>query len=195
MLGIGLAVCPAPHAMGRGGPDRQDPDPETRIDWDTVAANLAIMLLQQGYLAPAGLKEHSAVSVAVVGDDRFGKAFTVLAAQKKIERPVEATLRVVQVTERDLSEKNVTLRQCHVVILATSSRQVHEQVIRALDRSPTLLVGRLPGFITMGGHVQLWLAEGNKPRFELDLKAMRKHGIGVSKEAAAQSQPAPVGVR
>lgn len=166
----------------------QDP---AKVDWDTAAANMLLLLLQQGHIAPPEPERQAELRIAVIGDDRFGRAVSALAVGKKTVKPASLPMRVVTIAENELATRRGDWQAVDVLVLATADESVTGEVLKAMAGQPTLLVGRDSRFVEQGGHLQLWLNPDHKPRYELDHKAVRKIGLRLSSSVVNASTPAP----
>ncbi|MBM4062564.1 MAG: YfiR family protein [Planctomycetes bacterium] len=162
-----------------------------KVDWDTAAANTLVLLLKDGHLQPPKLEEKKELTIAVLGDDRFGKAVAALIEGKKTPAPHAVPMRAVPIAEKDIVDQKDRWADCDVIVIATDSDRAWTQVLAILAGKQGLLVGRRPGFVAAGGHVQLWLSDRKSPRFELDLVAIRELGFKVSSLASRHSKQRP----
>lgn len=169
----------------------QGPVPQRPLDWDTVAGNLLLTLLVGGHIEPVSKEDRTHLKIAVIGDDRFGKAVAVLARDKQVRQPKPLPLTVLALAEKDLLQRRQELLACDVIVFATADDKVMQQVITAVAERPILLCSRSPGFLAAGGHLQLWLSDENKPRYELADKVLAARGIKVTIAAVKASQQAP----
>lgn len=186
----GFAALLATLAAVAGALPARDQEPP-KVDWDTAAANLLLMLLQQGHIAPEAPTHKDTLRIAVVGDDRFGRAVVSLAAGKVTDKEPKVPLVVVAVAENEVQERAAEWTQVDVVVVASDAAKVQAQVLEGMAGRSGLLVGRRHDFVAAGGHLQLWLSADKKPRFELDHKAARKSGQKISSAVVKASTPVP----
>lgn len=166
-------------------------DPPKKVDWDEAAANLVVAFFSGGYIGMPQVDTQKELTVAVVGDNRFGRAVIALAANKRTPKPQDAPIRIVQITDKDLLERKDEWSACHVVVFATDDDKVQTQALAIMAGSGSLLVGRTPGFVAAGGHLNFWLGKDNKPHYELDHKAVIKLGIKPISAVVKSSRPEP----
>jgi hypothetical protein len=188
----GAAAAAALLALLTALPGRaQAPAPAAPRDWDTVSSNMLLLLLVQGYIEPAVQPGRKEVSICVIGDSRFGNALQSLATGKKVALPQPVPVRAWQLAETDLVAKQKELLASDVIVFATDDANVHAQVITAVGGRPVLLCSRMPGFLAIGGHLQLWLSNESKARFELADKVLVARGLKVNIAAVKASKQAP----
>lgn len=167
-------------------------DPPT-VDWDSVAASLVVNLLTGDYIILPEVEKQKKLTIAVVGGNRFGRAVAAIAAGKKTSKPLAAPLEVITIADKEVLERKDEWSACQVVVFATDDAKVQTQVLAIMAGRKALLVGRRPGFVAAGGHMNLWLSDEQKPRYELDHKAVLKLGIKPSPAVVKLSKPEPKG--
>ncbi|MCB9884551.1 MAG: YfiR family protein [Planctomycetes bacterium] len=172
-------------------PPEQDPPKQEppKVDWDEASANLAFALLASNYLGMPLDGTQKEITVAVIGDSRFGRAVAALTTGKKTRKPQQLPFRVVTVGDKDLLEQKAKWSTCSVVVFATDDPKAQTQALAIMAGKRSLLLGRSPGFIAAGGHLNIWLSKDNKPRYELDHKALLKMGVKLSSTVIKSSRP------
>ncbi len=157
-------------------------------DWDEISASLAVKLLVDQHIGLPQVDRQKELTIAVIGDSRFGRAFAAIAAGKKTSKPQQAPFRIVTVAEKNLLEEKAKWTACSVVVFATDDPKATTQALAIMAGKPSLLIGRTPGFVAAGGHLNFWLSKDNKTRYQLDHKAALKIGIKLSSTVVKSSR-------
>jgi len=119
----------------------------------------------------AAVGDSSVFVIGVVGENPFGRTLDNLAQKKQINGR-RILIRSIR-TETDY-------RPCHLVFVAADApAPLVAHVLQAAKQSSTLTVGERPGFTQAGGMINLYL-EGNRVKFEINLRAARDERIEIS---------------
>jgi hypothetical protein len=77
-------------------------------------------------------------------------------------------------------------RACHLLYVEGVPATEVERLVERFRKSPVLTVGNAPGFLTDGGVIRLF-TEGNKMRFEVNLRAMEAARLKISSQLLKMS--------
>ena len=108
--------------------------------------------------------------IAVFGKDAFG------AVLKQTVRGETVNGRVISVQSVNRIED---LRPCHILFFGSSNKKRLGEILRATEGAGILTVGETDEFIQLGG-VIVFVPEGNKIRFEINLGAARRNRLTIS---------------
>ncbi len=186
---LAAACFAAIVAAGGALPDSPDPgwqDPP-RVDWDSSAASLVLMLFEQNLVTAPDAASRGELRIAVIGDDRFGKAIAAIGARKRTRGEPPVPFRISSFAAADLIERKEDWSHCDVVVFATDDALVHSQVLAVMKDRRALLVSRRDDFVAKGGHLQLWLGKQKKPCYALDAKAVARLGFKLSEAVVRNS--------
>ncbi len=170
-LGLCLVVCDAPLRAAGGS--------AATVSAENLKAAFLLNFMRFTDWPPATNGEFSVLGV--VGDRSLEDAIFALADSQTVH---ERRLRVVRVRSvRDAIE-------CHLVFFGSSSTSIGDptpataEILAALAGRPVLTVGDEPGFLALGGMVNLY-REGEKLRFEIAPDAVGAGGLVMSSRLLA----------
>jgi hypothetical protein len=110
--------------------------------------------------------------ICVLGDDPFGSA-------------LEAALRGETIGGKGVTAKRIAKLQgdegCRILFISSSEDNRLPEIFHILDKTSVLTVSDLPAFSDRGGMIQ-FIAEGNRIRFEVNLKSARDAGLVMRSE-------------
>ncbi|HET9098899.1 MAG TPA: YfiR family protein [Acidobacteriaceae bacterium] len=112
------------------------------------------------------------LNVCILGKDPFGNTLDQIVAGETIDNGHLAVLRLA-------NEQSV--QDCAILFIGESESSHLERDLAAVAQLPILTVSDIPGFMESGGTIQFVLQE-NRVRFEVNLNAARKCGIGLSSQ-------------
>lgn len=120
---------------------------------------------------PTAATSNSAFVICVLGDDPFGAILDATINGEKIEGRAVEVRRIASVKES---------HSCRVAFVSSSEQSRLKLVMTELDAG-VLTVSDMPHFLDNGGMIQFVL-EGNRVRFEVNLRAAEKAGLTLSSE-------------
>jgi hypothetical protein len=107
--------------------------------------------------------------IAVIGDDPFGDALSVLENKTAMGRPIV----VQRVSSLD------SLKSCRMLFVSSSARDRLPAILRAAHARNILTVGDMERFAARGGIIELVLT-GDRVGFEINTESARQAGLTVS---------------
>ncbi len=110
--------------------------------------------------------------VAVIGPNHFGKGLESLLKQKLAHGYKIETKHYARAPQKI---------DAHVVFLSEGNAKLRSNVLAALKKQPTLIVGEHPGLARDGAHVNFYLDSG-KVRFEVNMEALRFSKLNMSSQ-------------
>ena len=115
------------------------------------------------------------LSIGVLGDDPFGEALDRAVSAKKVGGRALAIRRFRQLEE---------LTPCAILFVANSEVGRLDAILNKTAGWPTLIVGESDGFTGGGGMVRFFV-DGNRVRFEVNLRAAETAGLRLSSRMLA----------
>jgi hypothetical protein len=112
------------------------------------------------------------LNICILGKDPFGATLDQVVAGETIDGIHLAVLRLAD-------ERSV--QPCAILFIGDSESPHLERDMASVAQLPILTVSDIPGFMENGGTIQFVLQE-NRVRFEVNLNAARKGGIGLSSQ-------------
>lgn len=110
--------------------------------------------------------------ICILGQDPFGGTLDRLIAHDQISGKL--------IRKRIISRPS-DATGCAIVYISDSEAPNLRNIISQLGSKPDLLVSGLPNFVDYGGDIQ-FLLDDDRVRFEINLDAASKCGLGVSSE-------------
>jgi uncharacterized protein DUF4154 len=110
------------------------------------------------------------LAICVLGHDPFGTTLD------NVVRGESANDRVIAV---DRPQNATAARSCQILFVSASEQPRFAEILRTIDRSRTLTVSDVPGFLEAGGALRFFLA-GNHVRFEINAAATERAQFRVS---------------
>jgi uncharacterized protein DUF4154 len=170
-----------------------------RVDWRAirllVSIALALALLRQDvYSQPSGPSQVDVEAVYLFNFAKFvrwpaghdGEPLIICIAGEKAH--VESATRVVageRIGTHPLAVRSVQhseeVTDCNILFVGTSAKSRLEGLLNAAAREPMLTVSDLPGFLELGGMINL-LVLNNRVRFAVNMGAVEKSGLSLSSE-------------
>jgi YfiR/HmsC-like len=135
----------------------------------------AVYLLNFGKFVtwPHGSPARDTFSVCVLGEDPFGEILDATVRGEKVDGKAAVARRVKGVQEAS---------GCGVLFIGRSSGEWQsKKLIAALHKSGVLSVSDMPGFLDLGGAIEL-VTSSNRVRFEVNLDAAQEAGLSLSSE-------------
>jgi hypothetical protein len=98
------------------------------------------------------------ISVGILGDDSFGGALDHMNPKR--------------------SKRIDDLKDCQIIFIAKSEQENVDAILTSLGSANVLTVGESEGFAKQGGVIG-FVTEGDKVRFEINIGAARRAGLGI----------------
>jgi hypothetical protein len=159
-FGLGLVALVALSAKAQAG---------SADEYSVKAAYLYNFAKFVEWLGEAG-NSGTPLVIAVFGNDAFSAV-------------LKQTVQGETVNGRAISVRSVSriedLRPCHILYFGSSNKNRLAEILRATEGAGILTVGETDEFIQLGG-VIVFVAEGNKIRFEINLSAARRNRLTIS---------------
>ncbi|HEY5254925.1 MAG TPA: YfiR family protein [Acidobacteriaceae bacterium] len=112
------------------------------------------------------------LNICILGKDPFGPTLDQIVAGESIDGRHLAVVR--------LSDEH-SVQPCGILFIGESESLHIDQDLAAVAQLPILTVSEISGFMEDGGTIQFVLQE-DRVRFEVNLNAARKSGIGLSSQ-------------
>ena len=135
-------------------------------------------------------QESAPMTIGILGDNPFGKAFEPVLTKKVGHRPI----RIIEIESfhrfqkryQSLSEAieaylvkyDKTLGQCEVVFISDSEKTYFNQLLKLLCRRAILTVSDLPGFAEKGGMIG-FVIDQKKVRFEINQDSAKRENLKI----------------
>jgi hypothetical protein len=120
----------------------------------------------------AELRAGHSFNICILGQDSFGAALDAVLAGETIDHKQTVAKRIVR--PQDAAE-------CRVLFVGSSEESRWNEMLPALERLSILTVSDIPRFTQRGGMIQFHVV-ANKVRFEVNLSAAERVGLGLSSE-------------
>jgi len=124
------------------------------------------------------------LEICVLGHDPFGATLDdVVRGERANDRPMTV----------ERPQNAAAARTCHILFVSASEQPRLAEILRTVDRSRTLTVSDVPGFLEMGGALRFFLA-GNHVRFEINAATTEEAQFRVSSKlmrVARVTRPGP----
>jgi hypothetical protein len=125
-----------------------------------------------------GLDTNAPIITGILGKDPFGPVIDQLFQRAK---PIGGrNLQVMRIT--DLTQ----LRQCQVLFISSSEKSRFPDILKALDKAPTVTISEIDGFCASGGMIHLRMVD-NMVRFEINVPAGERTGLRFSSKLIRQA--------
>jgi hypothetical protein len=124
------------------------------------------------------------LAICVLGHDPFG------ATLDNVVQGERANDRLIAVERPPTA---LAARACQILFVSASERSRFADILRTVDRSRTLTVSDVPGFLEAGGALRFFLA-GNHVRFEINAETTESAQFRVSSKlmrVARVTRPGP----
>ena len=111
----------------------------------------------------------ASLHLCVLGDETLHQTFEVLSKKKIAQHPVTVTV------ASPLKE----VASCHVIFVTGLGREQLSRIYAAIADKPVLMIGEMPGFIDIGGMINLF-NESGRLKFQVSIKNTQHAGIKLS---------------
>lgn len=109
------------------------------------------------------------LTIAILGEDPFGKSIRRLSTRSVQGRPVAVR------HCRSLQE----VQTCALLFVCASEVHRLDTILKSAEDLPILVVGDTPGFAEAGGTVELYV-EGTQIHFKVNIDAAKRSGLEIS---------------
>jgi hypothetical protein len=150
---------------------------------DIKAAMLYKLLLFVDWPPGAFTPTNAPLTVAVLGDDPFGKSLEAVFTNRTVSGRFLQCRRL-----RRLSELPAT--PCHVLFVANSERDRLPEILAMLDRSPILTIGDTEGYASRGVMLNL-VVRDRAVKFEANPPAATRVGLRIRSQLTELAIPLP----
>lgn len=165
LVPLGLLVALCAHV-----PAQAAPDPPTVLERRVKAAFLYKFAGYVDWPAPAFRDEAEPLVIGVSGDDALAEELERLVqGRRSAGRPVQVR-RIESLGEPG----NV-----HLLFLGRSQAHRIDEAVAAIRHRPVLLISESPGALRQGSMINFVIEHG-RVRFEVDLDATQRNGLGLS---------------
>ncbi len=122
---------------------------------------------------PAGsfAGDQASLTICVLGDDPFGKAFNPIRAKTVKNRPVV----IREVADADAAGG------CHMLFIAASEQPHVDAILGSLGKRSVLTVSDMKKFVQSGGMISFVMVD-DKVRFEINNGAADRAGLKISSQ-------------
>lgn len=150
-----------------------------------VAFHTNAQTSQREYALKAGLMFYFALYSQNSHSESADNAhYVICSSSKPFVDAAQKTLAHKKIRQRQVKVQHVqplllNSKPCHIIFF--DNQQSYSQYQVSLDNKPTnaLLIGEVPGFIDLGGHIN-FIRLGGKIRFEINPEQLQASGINVS---------------
>jgi hypothetical protein len=105
----------------------------------------------------------SPITIGILGDDKFGTAFTEITSRKIKDRSIT----VRKFTDFNTDEARAGLPKCHLIFVSANQEKYTKDILALLQKKPVLTVGETAGFLEAGGMINFIMQE-SKVCFEVN---------------------------
>jgi hypothetical protein len=133
------------------------------LEYKVKAAFLFNFLKFVEWPPPKASEATAPITIAVLGEDKFGAAFNEITSRKIKDRSIA----IKRFADFNTDEAKAQLSQCQLVFISADQQKYTKDIIELLKKKPVLIVGETPGFLEVGGMVNFIMQEG-KVCFELN---------------------------
>jgi hypothetical protein len=145
-------------------------DPPTVLERRVKAAFLYKFAGYVDWPAPAFRAGTDPLVIGVIGDD---------ALAEELERLVQGRRSAGRLVQVRRIESLGDPGNVHLLFLGRSQAQRIDEAVQAIRSRPVLLVSEAPGALRQGSMINFVIEDG-RVRFEVDLDATEKNGLGLS---------------
>lgn len=125
---------------------------------------------------PDAAKKEQPLTIGILGEDIFQDAFS--AVEGKWIKSKGKHLEIKRFGNRSVDE---SVLSCDLVFIGWEQKEKRKETIQALKGHPVLTVSDAEGFIEDGGMIS-FVKVGKKIRWEMNAKAIRDSGLGLSSQ-------------
>lgn len=138
---------------------------QNKIKMEEYELKAAFLIRFLDYVTWDNNSKNKTIEIAVIENSPISKSLTALAKNKNI---------------RIQNYKNLgELNSCNILFVPNSCSVPIEQIISKFSEKPVLIVTEKEGSAKKGSHMNFIIVD-SKLKFEVNLKAINKAGIGIS---------------
>jgi hypothetical protein len=133
------------------------------LEYKVKAAFLFNFLKFVEWPPPQTTDTSTPITIAVLGEDKFGTAFDEITSRKIKDRSIV----IKRFVDFNTEETKAQLPLCQLVFISANQQKHIKDIIGLLQKKPVLVVGETAGFLEAGGMVNFIMQEG-KVCFEVN---------------------------